>query len=73
MQLTRDNEGKLFDFFVDRMLIAIAAELLELNSGGGIAAVLTGGVARDSWRSLVGVCPTLSTFQGNNLTDALSH
>lgn len=55
------------------MLVAVAAELFQFQPGRCVTAVLSGGVTGDPRRSLVGIGATLGTFQGDNLTDALSH
>lgn len=63
----------LLRLFVNRMLIAMGAELLQLHAPSGIAAILLGGVARNPSRSLVGVRATLGTLQRDHNADTFSH
>jgi hypothetical protein len=58
---------------VDSVLIAVGAELFQLNAPGGVATVFLGGVPRNSRRPLAWVCAALGAFQGNDNTDAFSH
>jgi hypothetical protein len=53
----------LLDLFVSSVLIAVGAKLVQLETVGSGAAIFAGGVARNAWGALVGVCPTFSAFQ----------
>lgn len=55
------------------MLVAVGAELVEFYPIGRIATVFSRRIARHPSRSLVWIGATLSTFQRNNDTNALSH
>jgi hypothetical protein len=66
-----DSPGDLLDLLVDRVLVAVGAELAQFKPVGGIPAIFGGGVTRNPRRSLIGVCATLSAFQRNDDTDAL--
>lgn len=43
----------LFNFLVNRMLVAMGAKLFQLQAVGCIASVLGGGVTGYPWRSLI--------------------
>lgn len=65
------NDPRLFDFFVDRVGVAMRAELFQLQAAGRIATVLGGSVAGNSWRSLIEIAATLGTLKRNDNSDAL--
>lgn len=63
----------LFGFFVNRMFVAMGAELLEFHPSRGVAAVFLGRVSGHAVRPLVRVGATLGAFEGHNNANALSH
>ena len=54
--------NRLFDLFVHGVLVAVAAELLQLNPTRGVSTVFGRSVARDTGRSLVEIAPALCAF-----------
>lgn len=54
-----------------RVLVAVRTELLQFNPVRRITTILGSGVTRNPWRPLVGIRPTLSTFQRDDDTDSL--
>jgi hypothetical protein len=52
----------LLSFFVNRMLVAVRAELFEFYPCGCVATVFGGRIARNPWRSLVRVSTTFRTL-----------
>ena len=71
MGITEPTKSQLFDFFVNRVLVAVGTELVKFQPAGGVAAVLGGGVTRHPFRPLVGVGTTLGTFKRDDDTNAL--
>ncbi len=63
--------GTLFGFLVDRVLVAMGAEFLQLHAPRGIPTVFHGGVPGHPCGPLVGVGATLGAFQRNDDSDAL--
>lgn len=70
---TQRTSELLFGFFVNGMFVAMGAELLEFHPSSGVAAVFLGRVSGHAVRPLVRVGATLSTFEGHNNANALSH
>ena len=52
-------------------LVAVGAELLQLQPFGGVAAVLLGGVTGHTGRPLGGVGPAFGALESDNEPDAL--
>ncbi len=52
-------------------LIAVGTELLDLQPFGGVPAILLGGVARHSGRTLGGIGPAFSALESDHDPDAL--
>jgi hypothetical protein len=76
-QWLKPNEhwAGLFNFLVNRVLIAMRTKLVEFQPTGGIPTIFHGRVAGHTGRSLVGIGAALGTFQRDNNTDpfVLSH
>ena len=49
----------------------MCAELFDLQPFCGVASVLLGGIARDTWRAFVGVGPAFSALKSDHYPDAL--
>ena len=60
---------------MDRVLVAVGTELLQLHATGGVPAVLLGGVAGYAGGPLTDIGPALGAFQGDSNADVftLSH
>jgi hypothetical protein len=58
---------------VDSVLVAVGAELLQLDAVGRVTTVLLGGVARYTVRALVRVSPALCALKGDDEADAFGH
>ena len=52
-------------------LIAVGTELLDLQPFGGVPAILLGGVARHSGRTLGGIGPAFGALESDHDPDAL--
>ena len=60
---------------MDRVLVAVGTELLQLHATGGVPAILGGGVAGYAGGPLTDIGPALGAFQGDSNADVftLSH
>lgn len=59
------------DFLVGRRLIAVGAELFQLQPFSGVPAVFFRGVTGYTWGPLGGVGPAFSALEGDHDPDAL--
>jgi hypothetical protein len=59
------------DLLVVRALVAVRAELLQLQPFGGVAAVLLGGVTGHPRRALGGIGPAFGALESDHDPDAL--
>ena len=56
---------------MDRCLVAVGTELLDLQPFGGVPAILLGGVTRHSGRTLGGIGPAFGALKSDHDPDAL--
>jgi hypothetical protein len=64
---------RLFDFFVDGMLVAVGAEFLQFHSAGGIPTIFHRRIARHTVRPFVRIGATFRTFERDHDADTFSH
>jgi hypothetical protein len=58
--------SRLLDLFMDRVGVAVRAELLKFQTGSGVTTVFHRGIAGDTSRTLVQVSAALHAFQGDD-------
>jgi hypothetical protein len=76
VQFAKGKSGaipRLFDFFVDGMLVAVRAELLQLHSAGRIPTIFHRRIARHTIGPLVPIGATFRTFERDHDADTFSH
>jgi hypothetical protein len=52
----------LFDFFVNRVLVAVGTKLLQFHPPGGVPTIFHRGIARNSGGALIWVRSALGAF-----------
>jgi len=65
-----NSETKLFNFFVDSVLVAVSTEFFKFHSASGVTSVFHSGVTRHTFRAFVRICTTLCTLYGNDNANA---
>ena len=54
---------ELLNFFVHGVLVAVGAELFQLNAAGSVTTIFLSGIPRNSVGPLVGIGATLGALQ----------